>query len=91
LMVPSKTTEFGVAVQVLPPSVDPLSPHEWAPVQLEPGTRMRFVAPAARMAEIVALASVNHCSVDMSWGSFMIPKITLELVLYFVARRLQAS
>ncbi len=37
-----------------------------APLQALPGTRMRFVAPVARMAAMAALAALTHCSVGMS-------------------------
>src|SRR4051812_34547757 len=68
-----------------------LSLQECAPVYALPGTRTRLVAPALRIAEIAALAALAHCSVGMSCGSFMSPKITFALPLNAAASRDQKS
>src|SRR5262245_51803663 len=62
-----------------------------APVQALPGTRMKFVAPALRMAVMAALAASRHCSVSIELGSFIRLKITWSFVLYWVATRDQKS
>ena len=81
--MPASPTAFGVPYQ--------LSDQLCAPVQPLPGTRIRFCAPAARIAAIAALAAATHCSVGMPCGSFMRPKITRGLSLYCAARRDQKS
>src|SRR5215831_8129791 len=62
-----------------------------AAVQALPGTKIRFVAPALRMALIAAFAAPIHCSVGMSCGSFMSPNSTFGLPLNSVASRDQKS
>src|SRR3954462_4217157 len=52
-----------------------------APVQALPGTRMRLLAPADRMAEMAVLAEATHCSVGSVLGSFIRLKITWGLFL----------
>jgi hypothetical protein len=43
------------------------------------------------MAAMAALADASHCSVGMLLGSFMSPRMTWSLLLYFRARRRQKS
>src|SRR5688572_2987053 len=53
-----------------------------APVQRLPGTRMRLLAPALRMAAMAALAEPTHWSVLTLAGSFMRLNRTRGLDLY---------
>src|SRR6476646_4242894 len=69
----SMAVELGVPYQV--------ADQVQAPVQPLPGTRIRLLAPAARMAEMAALLAETHCSVGMVLGSFIRLKTTLGLDL----------
>ena len=56
-----------------------------------PGTMIAFAAPVARIASMAACAALNHCIVEMAFGSFISAKMMLALSWYRVASRLQRS
>src|SRR3954447_20142208 len=74
---------FGVPYQ--------LSSQLCAPVQALPGTRIKFVDPAARIALMATCAESRHCSVGIVFGSFIRSKITRLFDLYLFASRVQKS
>jgi hypothetical protein len=71
----------------------PLFTKSFGCIQYVEGTRIKFVAPVARIASIAAWEDTYHVVgvIEPPTGSFIRPKITLGLVLYMLASLVQTS